>query len=157
EDAPGPQAPERIPTPGVRTIEDLAVRHGLAGDRQIKTLVQVIDGKLTLVLLRGDHPLADQKLVDATGAVQIRPAQQEEIVAALGASPGSLGAVGVTEIPVIADLALQGRRDMATGANTDDFHFTGVDVGRDITVSQWADLREVAKGEPCPSCGTPLE
>src|ERR1700722_1574443 len=156
-DAPGPPAPARLATPCVRTIEDLAVKHGLPGDRQIKTLVQVIDGKLTLVLLRGDHPLADQKPVDATGGVNIRPAHQEEIVAALGPSPGSLGAVGVSDLPVIADLALQGRRDMATGANTDDVHLTGVDVGRDIAVNQWADLREVRKGEPCPSCGTPLD
>ena len=157
EDAAGPEAPVRLATPGVRTIEDLAVNYGLPGERQIKTLVQVIDGALTLVLLRGDHPLADQKLIDATGAVNIRPAQQDEIVAALGASPGSLGAVGVTDLPVIADLALQGRRDMATGANTDDVHLTGVDVGRDITVTQWADLREVGKGEACPACGMPLE
>jgi prolyl-tRNA synthetase len=157
EDEPGPAEPQRLDTPGVRTIEDLAVRHGIAADRQIKTLVQVINGKLTLVLLRGDHPLADQKLIDATGAADIRPAQADEIRAALGASPGSLGAAGVTTLPVIADLALRGRRDMATGANTDDVHVTGVDVGRDIVVSTWADLREVSGGEPCPRCGTPLE
>ena len=46
---------------------------------------------------------------------------------------------------------------MATGANTDDVHLTGVDVGRDIAVTSWADLREVSAGEPCPRCGTPLE
>ncbi len=143
----------RLDTPGVRTIDDLAVQFGLAGDRQIKTLVQVIDGKLTLVLLRGDHPLSDQKLADATGAVQVRPAQPEEIREALGALPGSLGAVGVTDLPVIADEALRGRRGLATGANTDDVHFTGVDVERDISVGQWADLREVTEGEPCPRCG----
>jgi prolyl-tRNA synthetase family II len=157
EDESGPPAPERLDTPGVRTIEDLAVRYGLAADRQIKTLVQVIDGELTLVLLRGDHPLADQKLVDATGKPDIRPAQPDEIQAALGALPGSLGAVGITTLPVIADLALRGRRNMATGANTDDVHLVGVDVDRDITVGQWADLREVSAGEPCPRCGTPLE
>jgi prolyl-tRNA synthetase len=156
-DEPGPAAPVRLDTPGVRTIEDLARDYGLAADRQIKTLIQVIDGKLTLVLLRGDHPLADQKLIDATGATAIRPAQPDEIVAALGAAPGSLGAVGVTDLPVIADLALQGRTSMATGANTDDVHLTGVDVARDITVGQWADLREVAAGEPCPHCGHALE
>ncbi len=157
--APGdlPAAPERLATPGVRTIEDLVTRHGLAADRQIKTLVQIIDGRLTLVLLRGDHPLSDQKLIDATGAVQIRPAQPEEISAALGALPGSLGAVGVTEYPVIADLALRGRRAMATGANIDEVHLTGVDVDRDIVVGQWADLREVTPGEPCPRCGAGLE
>jgi prolyl-tRNA synthetase len=156
-DEPGPAEPARLATPGVRTIEDLAQRHGISADRQIKTLVQVIDGQLTLVLLRGDHPLADQKLIDATGATTIRPAQPDEIVAALGASPGSLGAVGVTGLPVIADLALRGRTSMTTGANTDDVHLTGVDVARDITVGAWADLREVAAGEPCPRCGTPLE
>ena len=141
----------------MRTIEDLVSQHGVTADRQIKTLVQVINDQLTLVLLRGDHPLADQKLIDATGATSLRPAQPDEIVAALGASPGSLGAVGVTGLPVIADLALQGRTSMTTGANTDDFHLSGVDVGRDITVATWADLREVAAGEPCPRCGTPLE
>ncbi len=46
---------------------------------------------------------------------------------------------------------------MTTGANTDDVHLTGVDVDRDIAVGSWADLREVAAGEPCPRCGTPLE
>ena len=65
--------------PASRTIEDLVTKHGIAADRQIKTLVQVIDGQLTLVLLRGDHPLADQKLIDATGAGDIRPAQPDEI------------------------------------------------------------------------------
>ena len=66
-----PAAPVRLDTPGVRTIEDLVTSYGLAADRQIKTLVEVIDGKLTLVLLRGDHPLSDQKLIDATGAVSV--------------------------------------------------------------------------------------
>ncbi|HUZ56484.1 MAG TPA: proline--tRNA ligase [Streptosporangiaceae bacterium] len=150
-------APARLDTPGVRTIEDLATDYGLAADRQIKTLVQVVDGKLTLVLLRGDHPLSEQKLIDATSAVAVRPAQPEEIQAALGALPGSLGAVGVTQLPVLADLALRGRRGMSTGASIDDVHLTGVDVDRDITVTQWADLREVTEGEPCPRCGTALE
>jgi len=157
EDLDSPAAPARLDTPGVRTIEDLAISYGLPADRQIKTLVQIVDGKLTLVLLRGDHPLSDQKLVDATGSAMIRPALADEIQAALGALPGSLGAVGVTDYPVIADLALRGRRNLATGANIDDVHLTGVDIERDITVTVWADLREVTEGEPCPRCATPLD
>ncbi|RSN50669.1 proline--tRNA ligase [Actinomadura sp. WAC 06369] len=154
EDEPGPAAPERFDTPGVRTIEDL-LAYDAPGDRQIKTLVYLLDGVLTLVLLRGDHPLNEQKLVDVTGAASIRAAEPEEIREALGALPGSLGAVGAG-LPVIADEALRGRRNMFTGANTDDVHLRGVDVGRDITVGTWADLREVAAGEPCPRCGEPL-
>ena len=150
-------APEPFPTPGVRTIDDLAARYQAPADRQIKTLVYFLDGVLTLVLLRGDHALNEQKLVDATGATSIRPAQPEEIRAALGALPGSLGAVGVTEHPIIADEALRGRRGMYTGANIDDTHLRGVDVERDINVGRWADLREVAAGDPCLNCGHGLE
>ena len=157
EDGPGLPAPEPFPTPGARTIEDLARDFDAPADRQIKTLVYVIDGRRTLVLLRGDHSLVEQKLFDATGAKSVRPAHPEEIREALGASPGSLGAVGVTDLPVIADQALRGRRDMFTGANRDDLHLKGVDVDRDIQAIRWADLREVTAGEPCPVCGQPLE
>jgi prolyl-tRNA synthetase family II len=157
EDEPGPAAPEQLPTPGVRTIEDLVIKYGKLADRQIKTLVYVIGGQVTLVLLRGDHPLAEQKLADTIEAGDFRPAQPDEIREALGASPGSLGAVGVTGLPIIADLALRGRKNMTTGANIDDMHLTGVDVERDIQVGRWADLREVRAGEPCPRCGAPLE
>jgi prolyl-tRNA synthetase len=156
-DDPGTAEPARLATPGVRTIDDLATRHNLPADRQVKTLVYVVRGELTLVLVRGDHQLGEQKLIDALGTPDVRPAHPEEISEALGALPGSLGAVGVTHLPVIADLALEGRRDMATGANSDDWHLTGVDVGRDIAVAHWADLREVAAGEPCVVCGAPLE
>ncbi len=149
--------PEPFPTPGVRTIEDLAVGYDAPAERQIKTLVYFVDGTLTLVLLRGDHALNEQKLIDATGAVSIRPAQPEEIRAALGALPGSLGAVGVTDHPIIADEALRGRRGMTTGANVDDTHLRGVDVERDIAVGRWADLREVTHGELCLNCGHGLE
>ena len=156
-DGPGLPDPERFATPGVRTIDDLAAGYDAPAVRQIKTLVYVLDGKLTLVLMRGDHALNEQKLADATAAVEFRPAHPEEIKEALGALPGSLGAVGVTNLPVLADEALRGRRDMVTGANTDDVHLRGVDIARDITVGSWADLREVAAGEQCIVCGEPLE
>lgn len=153
----GPATPERFDTPQARTIDDLAVRFNAPSDRQIKTLVYVLDDRITLVLLRGDHSLVEQKLADMTGARQLRAAHPEEIRAVLGASPGSLGAVGVSALPVIADEALRGRRNMFTGANVDDVHLRGVDVERDIAVGQWADLREVVAGEACPQCGQPLQ
>jgi prolyl-tRNA synthetase len=156
-DGPGLAAPEPFPTPGARTIEDLATDFGAPADRQVKTLVYLVDGRPTLVLLRGDHSLVEQKLFDATGATAVRPAHPDEVRDALGASPGSLGAVGVADLPVVADQALRGRRDLFTGANVDDVHLRGVDVDRDIRVGRWADLREVAAGEPCPACGRALE
>jgi prolyl-tRNA synthetase len=157
-DEPAPAAPEKFPTPGVRTIDALAkVEGGAPADRQIKTMVYVIDDEPTLVLMRGDHQVQEQKLSDHAGTEDIRVAQPDQIRELLGADPGSLGAVGVATLPVWADEALRRRTNLVTGANEDDFHLRGVDIDRDIDVVRWLDLREVAAGEPCPECGEPLE
>ncbi|MBM3890662.1 MAG: proline--tRNA ligase, partial [Verrucomicrobia bacterium] len=157
EDGEAPGHVEKFPTPGVKTIEDLTKPPFLvAADRQIKTLVFICDSKPALVLMRGDHPLNEVKLAAATGAIEFRPARDEEIVPLMGAHPGSLGAVGKKGIPIYADEALRGRFNMVTGANEDGFHVRGVCVERDIAVTKWADLRSVAAGEPCPECGAGL-
>ncbi len=148
-------APQSFPTPGVRTIAALAELDHPAV-HQVKTLVYKVDGVLTLVLLRGDHPFLQQKFTDATGATEVVPADADEIKAALGASPGSLGAVGVTELPIYADEALRGRSGMTTGANVDDQHLEGVDVERDIAVDHWLDIRCILDGEACTTCGNAL-
>jgi prolyl-tRNA synthetase len=151
-------APERFPTPGVRTIEDLAqLPGGAPADRQIKTLAYRLHDELALVLLRGDHALNEVKLVEVAGATAYRPCQPDEIRAHLGAGPGSLGAVGVTGLRIYADQALRGRRGMVTGANEDGFHLRHVDVERDIEGPLWCDLRSVQAGEACTACGKPLE
>ena len=149
---------ERFPTPGIRTIAQLEEFEGGAeAINQIKTLVMVLDGDLALVLLRGDHQLNLQKLQDSSGAVDLRPATPEETFDALGAHPGSLGAVGVTDLTIFGDLALKDRTGMTTGANEDDWHLRGVSVGRDIHVGSWVDIREVQSGEICAECGGTLE
>ena len=158
QDAPWEGDPEPFHTPGIRTIAALAEAHDFADPQhQIKTMAFIISGRLTLVLLRGDHDLMEQKLMDGLGTEDVRPASAEEIRAAMGAGPGSLGAVGVDDLPIVADPALRGRSDMVTGANVDDVHLRGVDLDRDIRVGQWLDVRKVKPGDGCPLCGHPLE
>ena len=155
ENREGLDAPESFPTPDIRTIAALT-ELGHPAEHQIKTLVYLVDSQVTLILLRGDHPFLEQKFIDITGATELRPATEEEIRSALGASPGSLGAVGVTDHPIYADFALKGRSGMATGANTDDVHYQGVDVERDVAVTEWVDVRGILEGESCVECGNPL-
>lgn len=148
---------EEFPTPGVRTIADLvAFPGGAPGEHQVKTLVYLADGQPILVLLRGDHDLQEQKLADGLGVADLRPATTDEVFEVLGAHPGSLGAVGVDTVRVVADPALSGRTGMTTGANRDDHHLRHVDVARDIAVERWLDVRQVKAGEACPTCGAPL-
>ena len=158
DDEPWEGPVERFATPEIRTIAALADAFAFAsGPQQIKSLVYMVEGEPVLVLLRGDHELMEQKLVDGLGTAHLRPAHPDEIRPLMGADPGSLGAVGVKDLRIVADPALAGRHNMVTGANEDDWHVRGVDVARDIAVDDWLDLRLVKAGEACPACGAPLE
>ena len=151
-------AVEKFATPGVVTIEGLTkAPHNVASERQIKTLVYMVESKPVLILLRGDDQLNEAKLTGALGTPTFRPAEPEEIFTALGAHPGSLGAVGVSKFSVYGDERLRDTAGMTTGANEDGFHLRNVAMGRDIQVSKWFDLRLVQAGEPCRSCGKPLK
>ncbi|HKQ37556.1 MAG TPA: proline--tRNA ligase [Verrucomicrobiae bacterium] len=149
---------EKFATPGVQTIEDLTKPpYNVTGGSQIKTLVYFAESKPILVLLRGQDQLNEAKLAGALGTTVFRAATAEEIFDALGAHPGSLGAVNMSKYPVYADERLRGAQGMTTGANEDGFHVRNVSVDRDIKVKEWADLRLVKAGEPCPKCGQPMK
>lgn len=153
---------EKFPTPGVQTIEDLAgPPYGVPAERQIKTLVYIVESRPMLLLLRGDDQLNEAKLAARLGTTTFRPATPEEIRSLLGAGPGSLGAVTSTlraaDVLIWADERLRGAGDMTTGANEDGFHLRHVDVARDMRVDTWADLRTVRAGEPCGGCGRALQ
>jgi len=151
-------AVEKFATPGVVTIEALTKEpFKVAANRQIKTLIYMADSKPVLILIRGDDQLNEAKLAGALGTTIFRPAEATEIFAALGAHPGSLGAVGVKKFSVYVDERLRGANDMTTGANEDSQHFKNVSIERDIQVTKWADLRTVTTGEPCVKCGKSLK
>ena len=155
EDPDTDELPSEVHTPERKTIQEVSEFLGIPESRQIKSLVYLVKGKANLILLRGDHQLNESKLGVQVGTDDFRPAHPEEIVEAFGADPGSLGPVGVGGMPIWADQALEGRRDLVCGANKDDYHLLHVSVGRDFE-APYADLREVESGEACASCGQSL-
>ena len=149
---------ESFETPGVKTIEQLSkAPFEVEAHRQIKTLVYVVEDQPVLFLVLGCDQLNESKVAGILGTTQFRPAEPKEINGWLGAYPGSLGAVGVKEIPIYADLFLEGGQDLVTGANKDGYHLRHVCIDRDILVKSYADLRTVQAGEPCPVTGKPLQ
>ena len=144
---------EKFATPKVKTIEDLAqAPYNVAAEVQIKTLVFIAEDKPVIALVRGDDQINEAKLCGALGTAIFRAAEAEEIHAALGAYPGSLGAVGVKDVPVFADEQLRNAAGMTTGANEDGFHIRNVKVARDLPDIKWANLRTVREGELSESC-----
>ncbi len=146
-------SPEEVVTPGVTTCEALAGFLGIDLAATSKAMpVTKPDGTVVLALVRGDDRLSEMKLYDAIPG-DSRPATDEEIRAAFGASGGSLGPVGFTG-EVIADETLRAGQFVA-GANKDGVHLRGVEAGRDFE-PRFADLREPKEGDRCPNCGGAL-
>ncbi len=155
-DPEGDLTPEEFHTPGSKTIAQLAALTRLPETSQMKSLVMVADGQPILIMLRGDHQLSETKLAGITKAKENRQATAAEIVEWFGASPGSLGPIGISNMRVWADVALQGRRNMVTGANRDDYHLRHVTPGEDFE-AEFIDLRQVAQGDSCSNCGAPVD
>jgi prolyl-tRNA synthetase len=155
-DPEGDLAPEEFHTPGRKTIAEIAEFTGLPETSQIKSLVMVADDKPVLVLVRGDHELSETKFATEMAAMNIRPAHPEEIRILFGAEAGSLGPVGVKNLPILADFALEGRRNLIAGANKDDYHLRHVTPGEDFQ-AKFRDLRVVREGDTCAKCGGVLD
>ena len=141
--------PEEVETPGQRTIEGVSEFLGVDPRATAKAMPVVADGRVVLALVRGDDRLNEMKLLQALGE-DFRPAEQEEIRQAFGASGGSIGPVGV-KVDVLADEALR-EGQYVVGANRDDVHLRGVEAGRDYE-PRFVDLREIREGDACPICG----
>jgi prolyl-tRNA synthetase len=146
-------APEEIETSGAATIEALAKMLSIDDAATSKAMPHTkSDGTVILALVRGDDRLEEAKLLAAVGA-EVRPSTEDEIRAAFGADPGSLGPVGFKG-EVIADETLREGQFVA-GANRTGWHLKGVEQGRDFE-ARFADLRVPKEGDRCPLCGGAL-
>jgi prolyl-tRNA synthetase len=146
-------APEEIETPGAATIEALAKMLSIDDAATSKAMPHTKnDGTVILALVRGDDRLEEAKLLAVVGA-EVRPSTEDEIRAAFGADPGSLGPVGFKG-EVIADETLRDGQFVA-GANRTGWHLKGVEQGRDFE-ARFADLRVPREGDRCLLCGGAL-
>ncbi len=153
----------KTPTPGKATCEDVAALLGVPLATTVKSLVLATDdvdekGKpagvtVWLLLVRGDHALNEVKAGKLEGLkAGFRFATEAEILEHFGCKPGYLGPIGLKKpVKVIADRTVAHMADFICGANEADFHFTGVNWGRDLPEpDQVADLRNVVEGDPSP-------
>jgi prolyl-tRNA synthetase len=110
------------------------------------------DGTVVLALVRGDRRLHELKLRKALGQAH-RPATPEEIEAAFGAKPGSIGPTRTDggRVPTIVADETLAHGAYVGGANRTGYHITGLVLGRDYQ-AQLADLHVVEAGDGCPQC-----
>lgn len=149
-----PQAPlptEDVETPDQKTIEALSAFLSVPAGRLIKTLIYTTGEKVVAALVRGDHEVNEAKLKTALKADQVELADPALVEQVTKAPKGFAGPIGLT-IPIVADRALQGMRNLVAGGNRKDVHTKNVNLDRDCSVEQYADLRLITPDDTCPRC-----
>ncbi len=141
---------ERVPTPGVGRIEDVAKFLGVEERQLVKCLVYLADGQLVAALVPGDRDVNEIKLKKVLGCRELELAAPYQIREATGAEVGFAGPVGLT-IPVWADRTLKGLKGGVIGGNETDVHVIHFDIERDSGVRNFADLAFPKAGDLAPN------
>ncbi|WP_297217739.1 proline--tRNA ligase [uncultured Desulfovibrio sp.] len=147
---------ETVPTPGAHSVEEVSALLGIAPSSVVKTMLFTVDGRHVAVLVRGDREVNDIKLKNLLKAQEVQLATAAVVEELTHAPVGFAGPVGL-EVPVYADLELQGATDYVVGANAADAHLRHVDLKRDARITAYADLRAITAEDCCPRCGAPIE
>ncbi|AXR43401.1 proline--tRNA ligase [Pediococcus pentosaceus] len=143
----------KVATDDAHSIDEVAAKLDVNSNRLIKTMVLIVDEAPVLALLRGNDQLNEVKLTNLLHADEVREATEEEAFELLGAHVGSLGPVLENKpenLKIVADKYIEQMVNSVVGANEDGFHLKNVNVERDFTVDEYADIRTVREGELAP-------
>ena len=148
---------EEVATPECETIDEVAEFLGVPTTQTIKAVFYVADGEFVFAVIRGDLDVNEVKLANALGAVELRPATEEEI-RETGAEPGYASPIGLSDdVKIVADDSVQALTNGVAGANRVGFHLRNVNCGRDFTASVVVDIALAVDGHKCAVCGAGLE
>jgi len=154
--APKAQEPEEmkeVDTPGSTTVADVIQLLGVTADRLVKTLIYDTEKGPVVALVRGDREINEFKLAAHLGVEHLKMAGDELVTRTTGAPVGFAGPVGLPEdLRRVGDNSVRELTNFVCGANKADAHLTGVNWGRDVDLSEFADLLLVGEGDPCPRC-----
>jgi prolyl-tRNA synthetase len=141
---------KKVETMNQKTISDITTSLRVGADKCVKSLLFKVDEKYVLVLVRGDHEVNDIKVKNLFGASVVELAGPDETQELLSCPVGSLGPIGVQNVEIVADHAVESIVNGVCGANEEHYHFVNVNPSRDFSVSQFADLRFIQEGDPSP-------
>lgn len=148
---------EMIDTPNTKTIESLAAFLDVDIKKTIKAVAfQNEKEEVVLAFVRGDHEVNDIKLQNAVGAIALTMAT-DEAIRKVGGVPGFMSPVGIQGAKIVVDHTVMELCNAIGGANVEDKHYKNLNPKRDFKDVIVTDLRLIAKGDPCPHCGSPLE
>lgn len=143
----------KVETPNIRTIEELANFFNISVKKLAKTLIYNADGKIVAVMVRGDREVNEVKVTNALGGViDLQMATPEEVMKATNAQVGFAGPIGLNVDELLVDAEVSNMYNFVVGANDTGYHIENVNYGRDFE-GKVGDYRNIIEGEICPVCG----
>lgn len=139
-----------IATPQRRTVDEVTAFLQITPRHLVKTLLYKAGTESVAVLIRGDHEVNEVKLARLLKVTDVALSDPETVQRLTGCPPGFAGPIGLQQVRILADWAVQGMKNVVIGANKADTHYQNANVDRDFTVEQFADLRNAQAGDPSP-------
>ena len=142
----------KVHTPDLHTIEEVCGFLGSSPERSCKAVVyqKNQDDSYVILFIRGDLEANETKLRNFLGC-EIHPA---EITSESGIKTGFIGPVGLCGgVIVLYDRSLEGASGLVCGANEEDYHYTGLDMKRDVADAEYHDFAKIRENGICPHCG----
>lgn len=143
-----------VHTPNIHTIDEICeYLHGGKEDSCKAVVYQRnSDDRYIVLFIRGDLDVNETKLINYLG-YDIHPAV---ITDDCGLHAGYIGPVNLEgEFTVLFDRSLAGRNNLSCGANIREYHYTGLDMERDVKGAEYHDFAKIPEGGICPHCGKP--
>jgi prolyl-tRNA synthetase len=158
-----PKPIEKVATPGVTTIEELAEFLGIPASRTAKAffrMATIAEGReeverLVFAVVRGDMEVNETKLTNTVRAKSLRPARDDEI-RDIGAVPGYASPIGIKGAIIVTDNLIPDSRNLVAGANEEGVHLLNVNYGRDYQADVIEDIVVAEEGCACPDCGAAM-
>lgn len=148
----------KVATPGMDTIEKLAVFLKVPSTRIVKSILYIADDQKVLVLIRGDKEINEVKLGHILDADEVRTANADELVEITGSEKGGVGPINADWADkIIADETVKDLYNVVVGANETDYQYQNANLDRDFKVDEFADIRTANEGEPDPVDHLPLK
>ncbi len=146
---------EKVYTPGIKTIEDLAKYIYKKPSEIAKTLLYKVDDKVVAIVIRGDRELNEVKLANHFKATEVAMLDEAGVRLATGCEPGFAGPMGIKVDELLIDYEIADGEVFTIGANETDYHIMNTMYKRDFD-GIVGDFRNIAEGDACPCCGAPV-
>lgn len=143
-----------VHTPNIHTIEDVCEFLHCDEKTSCKAVIyqRNADDSYIVLFIRGDLEVNETKLTNYLGC-DIHPAV---ITEESGLNAGYIGPVNLNgDFTVLYDRSIEGINNLSCGANVCEYHYTGLDMSRDVEGAKYHDFAKIQEGGICPHCGKP--